>query len=111
MINCCDEFLDHIKDKDVLCAELYLGKDYIPNRQGFFLRVGYSVEEWKSFCKRLNFQYDEGYGCQVLFGIVWYKDGTWSQRHEYDGREWWDHMICPRVPDSLDCKCEATGVV
>jgi deoxyribonuclease-4 len=44
---------------------------------------------------QLNFYYDDGYGGQELFGYVWYEDGTWSDRGEYDGSEWWQHQTRP----------------
>ncbi len=47
---------------------------------------------------RLDFEYDNGYGCQCLEGTVWYTDGTWSERGEYDGSEWWEHRECPPLP-------------
>ena len=37
----------------------------------------------------LNFEYDDGYGAQELFGYVWFTDGSWSERDEYDGSERW----------------------
>jgi hypothetical protein len=46
----------------------------------------------------LNFEYDNGYGCQHLEGTVWYADGTWSERVEYDGSEWWEHRERPPLP-------------
>lgn len=46
---------------------------------------------------KLNFIYDNEYGPQELFGYVWYTDGTWSERFEYDGSEWWIHQSRPPV--------------
>lgn len=48
--------------------------------------------------KFLNVKYDNGYGGQELFGTIWYADGTWSSREEYDGSEWWRHNKCPKLP-------------
>lgn len=47
---------------------------------------------------RLNFEYNNGYGSQELEGTVWYTDGTWSERAEYDGSEGWEHRECPPLP-------------
>jgi len=47
------------------------------------------------FCSVLNIEYDSGYGSQELDGYIWYADGTWSDRGEYDGSEWWQHQVCP----------------
>ena len=49
----------------------------------------------------LDFEYDNGYGGQELFGNIWYKDGTWSERGEYDGSEWWEHKVCPAIPKEV----------
>jgi len=48
----------------------------------------------------LDFDYDEGYGGQRLYGNIWYTDGTWSTRVEYDGSEWWEYHKCPTCPIS-----------
>jgi len=45
--------------------------------------------------KKLNVEYDSGYGGQQLFGTIWMVDGTWWTRGEYDGSEWWQHHECP----------------
>lgn len=50
---------------------------------------------------RLNFSYDRGYGHQYIFGTIWYTDGTWSERGEYDGSEWWAHRACPPLPEGV----------
>jgi hypothetical protein len=50
---------------------------------------------------QLDFEYDSGYGGQELFGYIWYEDGTWSSRGEYDGSEWWEHVSRPDF-DALD---------
>jgi hypothetical protein len=65
------------------------------------LRLRYSQEEFANFLLALDFDYDRGYGGQELFGIIWYEDGTWSDRSEYDGSEWWTHHECPAIPASL----------
>jgi hypothetical protein len=48
---------------------------------------------------RLDFEYDNGFGGQELDGTIWYSDGTWSERGEYDGSEWWEHRKCPSLPN------------
>lgn len=51
---------------------------------------------------QLDFEYDEGFGGQELGGIIWYEDGTWSDRGEYDGSEWWQYQSCPDLPASYN---------
>ena len=46
----------------------------------------------------LDFDYEAGYGSQELDGTIWYTDGTWSEREEYDGLEWWHYKKCPPCP-------------
>ncbi len=48
--------------------------------------------------EKLDFEYDNGYGAQYLTGTIWYTDGTWSERGEYDGSEWWEHKERPPLP-------------
>lgn len=102
MANAKEEFLGHIGNRKVLCA-------YI-NYQDFMLEtltkynnlsVGHTEQEFADFVDGLDFQYDAGYGGQELFGTIWYADGTWSDRGEYDGSEWWEHHQCPQIPNSL----------
>ncbi len=47
---------------------------------------------------QLDFNYDSGFGGQELFGHVWFADGTWADRGEYDGSEWWVHVTRPEIP-------------
>ena len=62
------------------------------------LKVDHSVEDFKNFLDKIDFEYDNGFGCQELFGTIWYEDGTWSSRGEYDGSEWWEYNSCPKIP-------------
>lgn len=61
----------------------------------------YSDKEYKEFIQKLNFEYDTGYGLQNLCGYIWYNNGTWSERGEYDGSEWWEHKKAPIFNDIL----------
>lgn len=45
--------------------------------------------------------YDNSYGTQELFGIIWMNNGDWLERHEYDGSEWWEYKTCPDIPEHL----------
>jgi hypothetical protein len=51
--------------------------------------------------KLLDFEYDHGFGGQELFGVIWYTNGNWSNRSEYDGSEWWTYNRCPEIPKEL----------
>lgn len=98
MINAKEELLEHIKQRTIKCATVSLGHEYDENRKTFHLRVG---DDLNFFLDQLNFTYDDGYGGQELFGLIWYEDGTWSERGEYDGSEWWEHRSVPNIPEEL----------
>ena len=65
------------------------------------LPLNYTSEDLQKFYASLDFDYDNGYGGQELFGTVWLEDGTWLSRGEYDGSEWWEHNKLPKIPDEL----------
>lgn len=104
-MNCKQEFVDHVEEMPVLCAEVNkrIGYDESFNERfdAHLLRVGHSKEEYESFLNSLDFEYSNGFGGQEIFGVIWYADGTWSDRGEYDGSEWWAYKSCPPIPDSL----------
>ena len=103
MANCRDEFIEEIYGKDVLCAYIYSEKTCWGEDRDkkAFLRLGFTESDFNQFLESLNYDYDAGYGGQEVFGTIWYKDGTWSERGEYDGSEWWEHKSVPSIPDSL----------
>ena len=92
MINAKQEFLDHINEqcvggRTVRCAKISIHN--AKNNVYSILPVGYTPEDQESFLEEINLDYNDGYGGQNLYGTIWYDDGvTWSQRGEYDGREW-----------------------
>lgn len=105
-MNAREEFINHVGVKSVLCAQIQRGNDYYDNSYGspsvFNLTTGWDSEDWNKFLSDLNFEYDCGYGGQNLFGTIWYVDGTWSDRGEYDGSEWYDYHVCPPIPKDLN---------
>lgn len=113
-MNAKKEFIEHVKGKEVLCAFVQVESDRVICKTQWtlledewndtlitYLKKSYSKKEYDDFISRLDFEYDPGYGGQELYGIIWYKDGTWSERGEYDGSEWWEHKICPEFPEEL----------
>ena len=103
MANCKDDFLKATKGKNVLCAEITYGSDYLDDEQRnrAILTVGHSEAAMQRFLHDINYLYDSGYGGQEVYGTIWYTDGTWSEREEYDGSECWVHKSCPAIPDEL----------
>ena len=53
----------------------------------------------EDFLNNLDFKYDSGFGGQLLYGNVWFTDGTWLERGEYDGSEWWEYKTTPAIPE------------
>ena len=86
---------------DVLCVGLTYGHDYGDVKKSWSLRSGFSDVDFAEFLSGIDFTYDDGYGSQELFGFIWYKDGTFSQRGEHDGSEWWDYIFTPEIPEEL----------
>lgn len=88
MINAQQEIIEHIAGREVKLVRIAVSRGYCkePNRiEGTLEQV----------IPQLNFQYDDCFGGQELFGYIWYTDGTWSEREEYDGSEWWQHKERP----------------
>jgi hypothetical protein len=76
--------------------------EYVKNKMDINLREGHSIGEYEEFLHKLDFEYDNGYGGQVLHGTVWLtEENTWLERGEYDGSEWWEYKECPQIPDKL----------
>ena len=79
----------------ILAAEIDFGSGL-----SFTLPPVWSREDYFNFSRFMDHQYDSGYGSQNLHGTVWLTDGSWLERGEYDGKEWWEHRKCPPVPQS-----------
>lgn len=91
-MNVIDEILEHIEGRKVK----YIQVKYCPcSKREPGIEVSGVLSE---VLPELNFEYDNGYGSRELYGTIWYEDGTWSERCEYDGSEWWEHKQCPELP-------------
>lgn len=108
-MNAKDELIKAVAESraKVLCATIKYGDDRYrddeePKSPTFNLRKGYTFDDEQSFLRSLDFVYDSGWGGQELFGIVWLDDGTWLERGEYDGSEWWVCRKVPSVPSELE---------
>ena len=55
-------------------------------------------EEMDDLIQHLDLEYDDGYGTQELYGRVWFTNGVWAERHEYDGSECWLVKSYPELP-------------
>lgn len=63
------------------------------------LKENHSTDELNEFLNKLDFNYDNDYGSQEVYGYVVFNDGNWLERQEYDGSEWWEYQREP----SFDC--------
>jgi hypothetical protein len=101
-MNCKDEFLKETLGKIILCATLRECHYSIDKPRIFILKKNYSSNDLHSFLKTLDFEYYEDFGSQFIDGTIWYTDGTWSDRCEYDGSEWWEYRHVPEIP--IECQ-------
>lgn len=105
-MNAKEELLNLLKEEKVTLKCGYVEEVYyrIPkqDRKKFLLPVGYKREQLNRFMKELNFDYDNGYGSEELGGTLWFTDGTWADRGEYDGSEWWEYHKLPEIPEELN---------
>jgi hypothetical protein len=98
--NALKEFINHVGNNinNVKCATIMRTNCWTHECTHIVnLFENHNTEQFDSFLKKLDFEYDAGYGGQELFGIIWFKDGTWSTRGEYDGSEWWEYHKCPSI--------------
>ena len=115
MSNFKKEFLEHVKDLEpkIKCVVFEYQKRYFKDRHGYNEKIklnlfpNYSQEDYEYFLETLNFNYDSGYGTQEIFGFIWFVSGTFSERNEYDGSEWFEYVKTPEIPVDVILKGEA----
>lgn len=100
MENFKKEFLVHVTNKQILSKIKCVCFSY-KEKNNLKLCPNYTQEEYEYFLETLDFNYDDGYGTQEIDGFIWYEDGTFSQRAEYDGSEWFEYMETPEIPDFM----------
>jgi len=98
-MNAKKEFLEHIGNRTVKCAEIVIHTDDYGSEPDMVANLlpEYTQEDFKQFIEKLDIDYHNGYGSQELYGTIWYTDGTWSTRWEYDGSEGWEYHKCPEI--------------
>jgi hypothetical protein len=93
-MNANQELIEHLEDKPpVIFIDIKRRWNY--DTAG----VVYSGRNLQDALNHTHFEYHSGFGSQYLFGTIWYADGTWSSRGEYDGSEWWEYNKCPPIPE------------
>lgn len=100
MINAREEFLEFVDGRLVKCA-IVNGANLLHPSVDSELKENHTKEEYKEFLNSICFIYDSGYGSQELGGIIWFENGDWAERGEYDGSEWWEYKRRPNIPERL----------
>ena len=107
MINAKEELLEMLVDlgetTKIKCALIE------HEETEFILKLHHSEEEYNNFLDLLDFEYEDDFGHQNLYGTVWLEDGTWLSRGEYGGSEWWIHNVLPEIP--LKCIKLVSGCI
>jgi len=104
LTNAKEELLEFLRTEGmprVLCIGIMYEDDMSEDAYNIRLKIGYTPEDFEKFLSKLNFNYDSGFGTQYLGGEIWFENGTWATRHEYDGSECWQYHRRPKVPSEL----------
>lgn len=99
MINAKEELCNHINEDAMMRIPEAIFID-LKGKQYLF-KPNDGLEGFEIFLEEIDIDYNDGYGGQELYGTIWYRDGTWSERGEYDGAEWWEFKKCPPYPKEL----------
>ena len=98
--NAKNEFLSTISSCKLIASEINYRDIYGINHD-IKLKPLFNNYEYDNFLESLNHEYDDGFGGQNLFGVIFCEDGVWMQRGEYDGSEWWDTYQYPDMRKSF----------
>ena len=104
MSNAKNELIEILVNKPkVKCAKITKGEKRYEDDivDEYILKIGHTQKDYENFLNKLDFNYDSGYGGQNVFGVLWFEDGTWLDRGEYDGSEWWQYQKSPGITDDL----------
>lgn len=99
--NLYDETIKAINGRKIAYVKIKVLADIFGDEvKHFQLKPDYTDDEEQDFLNGLYLtNYDSGYGTQYVCGFVVFTDGTWIERAEYDGSEWWDNKRCPIFTD------------
>lgn len=103
----------------LVCAEVEYTADVCSGEQTFCLRKGHKDQDLACFYDSLHIEYNKGHGMQHVVGTLWFADGSWAERAEYDGSEWWESRTRPPTPEQCEFvdamededECESYGFV
>lgn len=89
------DFFSMVIDNKEYPYNIWKSTVVMDNRQ----EVQFSFDDFK---RNANFYYDNGYGTEIInlsLKII-FKDGTFMERREYDGSEWWEFVQIPKKDKS-----------
>ena len=90
------------KSYNAVDCPAYIVKNANKNANIVILKENWNNDDWLTFLEQLDFDYDDGYGQQEIMGCVWFTDGSWLERGEYDGLEWWEFKQIPAIPCAVE---------
>jgi len=98
-MNAKQELVEHIGNKKVKCGVIEKGGCEWP-RPRFVLKIGHSQQDLADFLSNLDYETrNDGYS---VFGVIWYEDGTWTERQSSGWSEWWEHITAPDFYGMVD---------
>ena len=95
-MNLLEETKNSIPEGKEIAWAIIIAKVYERPTELFILKPNHTNEQKDIFFRCLDFEYDNGYGCQEVDGKIVFTDNSWIQRGEYDGSEWWTYLRCPQ---------------
>ncbi len=100
-MNAREELLKNVRNLNaVKCIDISYCA-YGGESRDLSLVVGFDEKEAEEFLDSMEFEYDDEYGTQELYGTIWMKDGSWYEHWEYDGSEGWEYKASPEIPKNL----------
>jgi len=99
MINAKEELLlilkqvKYMHNEDIIC-----GYVHTPGRDSSKLIERYTDDELDLFLSSIDFEYNNEYEAQSLYGCIWLTNGAWLQREKYNIGEEWKFYKCPTLP-------------
>jgi len=103
-MNAMEEMLDLINisaQTGIRCAKILFYSDGWSADKTIILKDNYDHKELIKFFEELDFEYSYGPVCWGIYGTVWFLDGTYADREEYDGSECWRIHRTPEIPKEL----------
>ena len=104
-MNAKDQFLTHVQNKPIFCAEFYILKQvqkklfHVYETHHIKLPVDWDETQWNEMLSQLQkFTYNSPQ--DMISGTIWYHDLTWSEKENSPKSEW-RYLRYPKVPRYL----------